>query len=255
MHIRLFESLGTAALLKVQQVGVVPKAPLDVVQALQACLACGPEVAGSSSSSTSRGSGHQQSDSSSNGIHSTGHNCSSANEASACPDTAETASMFTAIVSPQQPNLLQQQQQPGSAQGPGLITASLLLRRMAVLLEACCLQPEPAVLERGLLAMSATYAHLMELALHRSTSPAAATEATERAKAAVVAGITPHVLRLLLPAFLHALQWASQQQQQRQQASAAVAAGGMGRLLSQLLSSEYEAAFITMLHMVDIKGT
>lgn len=174
LHCRLFESLGTAALLDASL--FLPHRELEeqilVTNALTACLSCQLVTAPSSS------------------------NCS------------------------------------GGGSRVRHITPTLLLRRMAVQLEARCLQPEAVVLQLGLQALVKTRSDLFQHVLvdNPSWQPAAVEEKTEEALASLI----PAVFRQLLPAFLHGMQHAEDLQAGQCRASGAC----MGLLLSRLLTGE-----------------
>jgi hypothetical protein len=183
LHKKLYESLGTAALLKLQRLERSSDEPLDLHMALAACSTCDPsKVPISSSSSSVR-----------------------------------------------------------SAEGGGgqHVTASLLLRRMAVQLQACCLRPEINVLNTALQMMRAMRSDVYHRIRDGSTASdeaAAKAEAAARTEAALAAGVTPYALQLLLPAYLHAMRHDSTQ---REEGVVKTAAAAMGALMAALLIRAY----------------
>jgi hypothetical protein len=111
------------------------------------------------------------------------------------------------------------------------ITVTLLLRRMAVQLEACYLQPEAVVLQLALQTLIKTRSDLFHqvLADNPNLGPSAVEEKTETALGSII----PAVLKQLLPALMHAVQHADLQAGECRAAGAC-----MGLLMSRLLTSE-----------------
>jgi hypothetical protein len=182
LHKKLYESLGTAALLKLPRLERASDEPLDVHIALAACSTCDPSKVPVSTSSSSSSV---------------------------------------------------QISERGVEQH---VTASLLLRRMAVQLQASCLRPEINVLNTALQMMSAMRSDVWRRIRDSSTASdeaAAKAEAAVRAEAALAAGITPYALQLLLPAYLHAMRL---EIPLRVDASVKTTAAAMGALMAGLLT-------------------
>jgi hypothetical protein len=184
LHKKLYESLGTAALLKLQKLERASDEPIDLHVALAACSTCDPSKVPISTSSSS-----------------------------SSVQNAE------------------------GAVGQH-VTASLLLRRMAVQLQASCLRPEINVLNTALQMMNAMRSDVWRRIRDSSTASdeaAAKAEAAVRTEAALAAGITPYALQLLLPAYLHAMR---QETPQRADPGVKTTAAAMGALMAALLTRE-----------------
>jgi hypothetical protein len=176
LHNRLFESLGTAALVEGPQrlTEWLPRTlddEVDVLDALTACLSCQLVTVPSNSSSSSSSSRVKH------------------------------------------------------------ITATVLLRRLAVQLEVCCLQPDAVTQQLGLQALVKTRSDLFHqiVADNPDLDAVAAEEKTDGALSSLI----PSMLKQLLPAFLYAMQRAD-----LHKAESGAAGASMGLLMSRLLTSE-----------------
>jgi hypothetical protein len=112
------------------------------------------------------------------------------------------------------------------------ITATVLLRRLAVQLEVCYLQPDAVTQQLGLQALVRTRSDLYHQV--RADNPGFDAVTAEEKTEGALGSLKPSVLKQLLPAFLYAMQRAD-----LQKAESRAAGASMGLLMSRLLTSEW----------------